>query len=67
MMLQQGGVKIWRPRQVSNCHCGCCECGCPSYSFQIYVGAGKRDYVPLDHRVAVEGLGKAPTVIAHSG
>jgi len=48
MMLQQGGVKIWRPRQ-------------------IYVGAGKRDYVPVDERVAVEGLSNNPTVIAHSG
>jgi citrate synthase len=31
MMLQPGGVKIWRPRQV-------------------YVGAGKRDFVPIDQR-----------------
>lgn len=33
MMLQPGGVKIWRPRQV-------------------YVGAGARDFVPMDQRPA---------------
>ncbi|KAG8731347.1 hypothetical protein FRC11_004441 [Ceratobasidium sp. 423] len=33
MMLQPGGVKIWRPRQV-------------------YVGAGRRDFVPIDQRPA---------------
>jgi len=48
MMLQDGGVKIWRPRQ-------------------IYVGAGKRDYISIDERVAVEGPRKTPSFIAHSG
>ncbi|KAJ7126892.1 peroxysomal citrate synthase [Mycena epipterygia] len=48
MMLQTGGVKIWRPKQ-------------------IYVGAGKRDYVPADERVAVEGPRKTPSTIDHSG
>ncbi|KAJ7364113.1 peroxysomal citrate synthase [Mycena albidolilacea] len=48
MMLQTGGVKIWRPRQ-------------------IYVGAGKRDYVPLEDRVAVEEPKKTPSVVEHSG
>jgi citrate synthase len=48
MMLQQGGVKIWRPRQ-------------------IYVGAGKRDYVPVEERVIVEGPAKTPSAIVHSG
>ncbi|KAF9007601.1 peroxysomal citrate synthase [Cyathus striatus] len=48
MMLQEGGVKIWRPRQ-------------------IYVGAGKQDYVPSDERIAVEGPKKTPSPIAHSG
>ncbi|KAF8643266.1 hypothetical protein AX16_009150 [Volvariella volvacea WC 439] len=48
MMLQDGGVKIWRPRQ-------------------IYVGAGKRDYVPMEKRVAVEGPRKTPSAVAHSG
>jgi len=48
MMLQDGGVKIWRPRQ-------------------IYVGAGKRDYVSIHDRVAVEGPRKTPSSIAHSG
>ncbi|KAL5634790.1 hypothetical protein ACGC1H_002727 [Rhizoctonia solani] len=33
MMLQPGGVKIWRPRQV-------------------YVGAGRRDFVPMEQRPA---------------
>lgn len=48
MMLQEGGVKIWRPRQ-------------------IFVGAGKRDYVPLEERSTVEGPKKSPSPIAHSG
>ncbi|KAJ7650174.1 peroxysomal citrate synthase [Roridomyces roridus] len=48
MMLQEGGVKIWRPRQ-------------------IFVGAGKRDYVPMDARTPVEGLKKSPSVLEHSG
>ncbi|KAK0485255.1 peroxysomal citrate synthase [Armillaria novae-zelandiae] len=48
MMLQEGGVKIWRPRQ-------------------IYVGAAKRAYVPLDARVPVEGLKETPSPIEHSG
>ncbi|KXN88500.1 Citrate synthase [Leucoagaricus sp. SymC.cos] len=48
MMLQEGGVKIWRPRQ-------------------IFVGAGKRNYVSLEEREAVDGLKKTPSPIAHSG
>ncbi|KAF8239672.1 peroxysomal citrate synthase [Tricholoma matsutake] len=48
MMLQEGGVKIWRPRQ-------------------IYVGAGKRDYVPFDERVAVDGPRMTPSAVVHSG
>ncbi|PPQ65277.1 hypothetical protein CVT26_000237 [Gymnopilus dilepis] len=48
MMLQEGGVKIWRPRQ-------------------IYVGAGKRDYVPIDKREEVVGPKKTPSPIVHSG
>ncbi|KAF8737609.1 hypothetical protein AX14_012603 [Amanita brunnescens Koide BX004] len=48
MMLQDGGVKIWRPRQ-------------------IYVGPGRRDYVPVDRRAAVEGARKTPTPVLHSG
>ncbi|KAF8206334.1 peroxysomal citrate synthase [Mycena galopus ATCC 62051] len=48
MMLQTGGVKIWRPRQ-------------------IYIGAEKRDYVPVDERVAVEGPKKTPSAVEHSG
>ncbi|KAJ7928940.1 peroxysomal citrate synthase [Mycena leptocephala] len=48
MMLQTGGVKIWRPRQ-------------------IYVGSAKRDYVPIQERVAVEGPKKTPSVVEHSG
>ncbi|KAJ6508035.1 peroxysomal citrate synthase [Mycena vitilis] len=34
---------------------------------QIYVGAGKRDYVPVDERVAVEGPKKTPSAVEHSG
>ncbi|KAI0734321.1 peroxysomal citrate synthase [Fomitopsis betulina] len=48
MMLQEGGVKIWRPRQV-------------------YVGAGKRDYVPVEKREAVEGLRQIPSAVEHGG
>ncbi|KAG6910865.1 hypothetical protein DXG01_007182 [Tephrocybe rancida] len=48
MMLQEGGVKIWRPRQ-------------------IYVGEGKRDYVPVDKRVGVEGPKVTPSKVIHSG
>lgn len=48
MMLQEGGVKIWRPRQV-------------------YVGAGKRDYVPVEQRVPVEGLRQTPSAVEHGG
>lgn len=47
MMLQEGGVKIWRPRQ-------------------IFVGAGKRKYVPLAERKMVEEL-KNPSPTVHSG
>lgn len=48
MMLQDGGVKIWRPRQ-------------------IYIGPGKRDFVPIEKRTAVEGPGRTPSTIVHSG
>jgi len=48
MMLQEGGVKIWRPRQV-------------------YVGAGKREYVPIGKREAVEGLRQTPSAVEHGG
>ncbi|ETW83169.1 hypothetical protein HETIRDRAFT_157258 [Heterobasidion irregulare TC 32-1] len=48
MMLQEGGVKIWRPRQV-------------------YVGSGKRDYVPVEERTPVEGARASPRPIQHSG
>lgn len=48
MMLQSGGVKIWRPRQV-------------------YVGSGKRDYVPVEKRESVKGLKQEPTPVMHSG
>ncbi|KAJ4477265.1 peroxysomal citrate synthase [Lentinula aciculospora] len=48
MMLQPGGVKIWRPRQ-------------------IYVGASKREYVPVGERALVEGPPKTPSQILHSG
>ncbi|PFH52920.1 hypothetical protein AMATHDRAFT_55785 [Amanita thiersii Skay4041] len=48
MMLQEGGVKIWRPRQ-------------------IYVGSGRRDYVPIGERIGVEGIKKTPSQMIHSG
>ncbi|KAF8513188.1 peroxysomal citrate synthase [Hysterangium stoloniferum] len=48
MMLQQGGVKIWRPRQ-------------------IYVGEGKRDYVPINDRKTVHGNTNTPHPVQHTG
>ncbi|KAI8980221.1 peroxysomal citrate synthase [Trametes punicea] len=48
MMLQEGGVKIWRPRQV-------------------YVGPARRDYVPVDERVPVEGPKETPSRVEHGG
>ncbi|KAI0288018.1 citrate synthase-like protein [Russula brevipes] len=48
MMLQEGGVKIWRPRQV-------------------YVGSGKRDYVPIGERPVIQGLRVEPLPVPHSG
>ncbi|KAH9178254.1 peroxysomal citrate synthase [Lactarius sanguifluus] len=48
MMLQEDGVKIWRPRQ-------------------IYVGSGKRDYVPFDQRPLVQGSQVEPLPVPHSG
>lgn len=34
---------------------------------QVYVGPGKRDYVPADERVAVEGVKVTPSVVQHGG
>lgn len=35
---------------------------------QIYVGSGKRDYVPVDQREAGDGkLGATPSVVQHGG
>ncbi|KAF9520923.1 hypothetical protein BS47DRAFT_413252 [Hydnum rufescens UP504] len=50
MMHQQGGVKIWRPRQ-------------------LYVGPGKRDYLPIYKRLEETNLDPKSTPIAvpHSG
>ncbi|KAJ7170766.1 peroxysomal citrate synthase [Mycena crocata] len=70
MMLQTGGVKIWRPRQVSAWEPDAVAKASSSESSdtaQIYVGAGKRDYVPVDERIAVEGLRKTPSAVEHSG
>jgi citrate synthase len=62
MMLQQGGVKIWRPRQVILCPC---KAKVILSSQQIYVGPGKRDYEPVEERS--EGLAKGPVPVPHSG
>jgi len=48
MMLQEGGVKIWRPRQ-------------------IYVGSGKREYVPIGERSVIRELKSEPLPVPHSG
>ncbi|KIJ66981.1 hypothetical protein HYDPIDRAFT_85945 [Hydnomerulius pinastri MD-312] len=34
---------------------------------QIYTGAPERPYVPIEEREAVEGAGKEPSVVVHSG
>jgi hypothetical protein len=39
----------------------------PHIIIQIYVGAGRRDYVPVEERVAVEGSKKTPSPAVHSG
>jgi len=69
MMLQEGGVKIWRPRQVGT-QASILEVwmflGLTTL-FQIYVGPGKRDYVSVDERESVEGLKKTPSPVSHSG
>ncbi|KDQ19354.1 hypothetical protein BOTBODRAFT_62767 [Botryobasidium botryosum FD-172 SS1] len=50
MMLQKGGVKIWRPRQ-------------------IYVGAPKRDFVPIEERVEEDAQDprRSPRIVPHTG
>ncbi|KAF8339559.1 peroxysomal citrate synthase [Cantharellus anzutake] len=50
MMHQEGGVKIWRPRQ-------------------IYLGSGKRDYVPIYKREEPKEVDRknTPLAVAHSG
>jgi citrate synthase len=68
MMLQGGGVKIWRPRQVR----------IPAKLMrhvidfiplcsQIYVGPSVRDYVPVEERISVEGNKQTPSAVPHSG
>ena len=34
---------------------------------QIYVGPSERPYVPVEERRAVEGIGREPSVVVHSG
>lgn len=41
----------------------CNDCIC----VQVYVGAGKRDYVPVEQRVPVEGLRQTPSAVEHGG
>jgi len=49
MMLQSGGVKIWRPRQ-------------------IYLGAPRRDFVPIEQRIEeTKDPKKSPQIVPHSG
>ncbi|KIM73264.1 hypothetical protein PILCRDRAFT_829278 [Piloderma croceum F 1598] len=54
-MLQPGGVKIWRPRQVKWLSVHVVVSFFVTRATQIYVGEGKRDYVPVDKRIAVNG------------
>ncbi len=67
MMLQPGGVKIWRPRQVrlsgnfSRFYADRLACE------KIYVGSGKRDYIPIEDRVPVEELKQTPSAVQHTG
>jgi citrate synthase len=67
MMLQEGGVKIWRPRQVRSVNMAHLVFGVSLDLIKIYVGSGKRDYVPTSDRVPVDGLRKEPTPTQHSG
>ncbi|KAH0833027.1 citrate synthase-like protein [Lanmaoa asiatica] len=34
---------------------------------QVYVGPSERPYVPVDERQGLEGIGKEPSVVVHSG
>ena len=66
MMLQEGGVKIWRPRQVRPC--GVVSRGKrANVVCQVYVGSGNRDYVPIEKRPVVRGLKVEPLPVPHSG
>jgi citrate synthase len=79
MMHQQGGVKIWRPRQVGiefelfpNHHFlphGFPEMPMLNRFVQLYVGPGKRDYLPIYKRLEETNPDPKSTPIAvpHSG
>ena len=78
MMLQEGGVKIWRPRQVRvfklditvlprlNMRLMRCPAA-HTASLQVYVGPSLRDYVPVEDREPVEGLKQTPSAVQHGG
>ena len=34
---------------------------------QVYVGAGKREYVPVEERSPVEGAKQTPSKVEHGG
>ena len=69
MMLQPDGVKIWRPRQVRVSLANQTRRGYRNNRdlLQVYVGPSRRDYVPMEDRVAVAGPKHTPTPVKHTG
>ena len=73
MMMQEGGVKIWRPRQVGVHGCQDKQGGHFANASvhcdltKVYVGPSKRDYVPIDNRETSESPRTLATAVEHSG
>ena len=66
MMLQEGSVKIWQPQQVGSCACHV-EGNTLKKCCQIYVRAGKHNYVPINEQVSVDDSHMTPSAVMHSG
>jgi len=67
-MIQEGGVKIWRPRQVLCARVwGESSADVLPRAVKVYVGPTKQDYEPIDGR-SRSGLPRAvATTVEHSG
>ena len=70
MMMQEGGVKIWRPRQVRVFE----SRFSPEDSvdvfpgdIKVYIGPKKRDYEPIDSRGVLYSPRTVATSVEHSG